>query len=50
MIEYIVGIILLGVGGFLVWESSVALSERKKRFRDGTHDYYDNPIDKEKDE
>jgi len=50
MIEFIIGSILLGIGGFLVWESSVVLSERKKRFRDGTHDYYDNPIKKEEDE
>jgi hypothetical protein len=36
--------------GWIVWESSVIIDERKKRYRAGTHDYYDNPIKKEKDE
>ena len=44
--EYIIGLVILFAMGWIVWESSVALSERKARFRAGTHDYYDNPINK----
>ena len=31
---------------WMVWESTLAISERKERYRAGTHDYYDNPIKK----
>ena len=48
--EYIIGLVILFAMGWIVWESSVALSERKARFRAGTHDYYDNPIKKEDNE
>lgn len=30
-----------------VWISSIILEERKARYRAGTHDYYDNPIEKD---
>ena len=50
ILQYIVGTILLAGMAWVVWESSVALDERKKRFRSGTHDYYDNPIKKEDNE
>lgn len=33
---------------WVTWESSVMISERKARYRAGTHDYYDNPIKKDK--
>lgn len=46
----IIGLIILFVMGWIVWESNVIISERKARFRAGTHDYYDNPIKKENDE
>ena len=48
--EYIIGLVILFGMGWIVWESNVMLSERKARFRAGTHDYYDNPIKKENDE
>ena len=45
-----VGVVMI-VGMILfVWESTVMLEERKKRYRAGTHDYYDNPIKKDNDE
>jgi hypothetical protein len=36
--------------GWFAWESSVMVSEKKARYRAGTHDYYDNPIEKDKQE
>ena len=33
------------VTGWFAWESSVMVSEKKARYRAGTHDYYDNPIE-----
>tara|TARA_R110002020_G_scaffold181450_6_gene376453 strand:- start:3247 stop:3447 length:201 start_codon:yes stop_codon:yes gene_type:complete len=46
MIYEIFNIVLLIVLGWAVWESSVMVSEKKNRYRAGTHDYYDNPIRK----
>jgi len=49
LINLISGALLLGFTWF-VYMSSVLVSERKARYRAGTHDYYDNPIvDKDKD-
>lgn len=48
--EYIIGVIILFIMGWIVWESSIIIEERKERFRAGTHDYYDNPIKKDNDE
>ncbi|MDA9953148.1 hypothetical protein N9D61_02250 [Planktomarina sp.] len=42
----IVGLIILAGIALAVWTSSVMLGERKARYRAGTHDYYDNPINK----
>ena len=50
VLQYILGTVLLSGMAWAIWESSIALSERKARFRAGTHDYYDNPIKKEDDE
>ena len=50
ILQYIVGTILLAGMAWVVWESSVMLEERKARYRAGTHDYYDNPIEKDNDE
>ena len=36
------------ITGWFAWESSVMISEKKARYRAGTHDYYDNPIEKDK--
>ena len=30
--------------GIFAYMSSILVSEKKARFRAGTHDYYDNPI------
>ena len=46
-IQYTLGIILVVIMGRIIWESSLVLQERKQRYLDGTHDYYDNPIDKD---
>ena len=40
-------IIITALFGWFVWESSVMISEKKARYRAGTHDYYDNPINKD---
>ena len=40
----IVGLIIVAGMALAVWTSSVMLYERKERYRAGTHDYYDNPI------
>jgi len=50
MFEIIVGSVLIIIMARIVWESSVMLVERKARYRAGTHDYYDNPIEKEDNE
>tara|TARA_B100000963_G_scaffold282141_1_gene250706 strand:- start:2538 stop:2756 length:219 start_codon:yes stop_codon:yes gene_type:complete len=47
ILQYIVGIILVLIMGRMVWESAVILDERKQRYRNGTHDYYDNPIEED---
>ena len=41
-------ILIFIVAGWFAWESSVMVSEKKARQRAGTHDYYGNPIKKEK--
>jgi|TARA_R110000823_G_scaffold187405_3_gene319671 hypothetical protein len=40
-------ILILCIVGYLVYESSIMVSEKKSRYRAGTHDYYDNPIEEE---
>ena len=43
-------VLLITVGaGYFAYMSSVMVSEKKARYRAGTHDYYDRPI-KDKDE
>lgn len=37
------GLVLL-VMGWVAYMSCVLVSEKKERYRAGTHDYYDNPI------
>ena len=39
-------IVITALLGWFAWESSVMVSEKKARYRAGTHDYYDNPINK----
>ena len=42
MIYEILHVALLIISGCVAWESSVMISEKKKRYGAGTHDYYDN--------
>ena len=41
----IIGFVILLFAGYVAVESSVMVSEKKARYRAGTHDYYDNPIE-----
>ena len=50
IVEIALSIVLLVFMASLVWHSSMIIEERKQRYRAGTHDYYDNPIEKDKDE
>ena len=50
IIQHGFGIVLLIVFGYFTYISSLLISERKERYRAGTHDYYDNPIEKGDDE
>ena len=43
-LNFIMGLILLVIAGIFVWQSHILIAERKHRYRAGTHDYYDNPI------
>ena len=38
-------IIILVLTAWMVWDSTVMISEKKARYKAGTHDYYDNPIE-----
>lgn len=47
MIDVLNCILAIGVTlfmGYFAYMSSVLVSEKKARYRAGTHDYYDNPI------
>ena len=44
VINFIIGIVLTIFMGIFAYMSSVLVSEKKARFKAGTHDYYDNPI------
>jgi len=39
-------VIAMTAGAWICWESSLMITERKERYRAGTHDYYDNPVKK----
>ena len=45
VINFVLGVVLVIASFFFVYMSSVLVSERKARYKAGTHDYYDNPID-----
>ena len=47
VLQHTLGIVLVVFMARIVWESSIVLHERKQRYLNGTHDYYDNPIDKD---
>tara|TARA_Y100001937_G_C7081832_1_gene313384 strand:+ start:35 stop:193 length:159 start_codon:yes stop_codon:yes gene_type:complete len=44
IINFIIGFVLMIAAGVFAYMSSVLVSEKKARYRAGTHDYYDNPI------
>ena len=46
MIGDIITVLLVIVMGYIAFISSVLVSERKARYKAGTHDYYDNPINR----
>lgn len=45
IINLFLGIVLTLAMGYFAYMSSVLVSEKKARYRAGTHDYYDNPIE-----
>ena len=47
ILNFIFAGIILVVSGWFAWESSVMISEKKARQKAGTHDYYDNVIEKQ---
>ena len=40
--------IILVFSGWVAWDSSVMISEKKARQKAGTHDYHDNVIEEQK--
>jgi len=49
VVNFFIGIVFVIAAAYFAYMSSVLVSEKKARYRAGTHDYYDNPI-KENDE
>jgi len=49
ILNFLFGIVILVAAGYFAYMSHVLVSEKKARYRAGTHDYYDRPI-KDKDE
>ena len=41
----IIAFVIVVFSGWVAWESSVMVSEKKARYKAGTHDYYDRPIE-----
>lgn len=50
VLNFFLGIALVIVAAWLAWMSSVLVSEKKARYRAGTHDYYDNKIESDEDD
>lgn len=50
ILNFIFGVVIFLAAGYFAYMSSVLVSEKKARYRAGTHDYYDNPIEKDSDE
>ena len=44
VINFMIGIVLTIAMGYFAYMTSVLVSEKKARYRAGTHDYYDQPI------
>ncbi len=47
ILEVILGIVIFIGAGYFAYMSNVLVSEKKERYRAGTHDYYDRPIEKD---
>ena len=47
ILEFLIGAIITYYGVKALWVSSLIIDERKQRYRDGTHDYYGNKIEKD---
>ena len=45
VVNFFIGIVFVIAAAYFAYMSSVLVSERKARYRAGTHDYYDNPIE-----
>jgi hypothetical protein len=45
--EFLIGVALISFGGWILWESTMMVEEKKQRRRMGLTDYYDNPIKKD---
>jgi hypothetical protein len=43
-------IVITVLFGWLAWETTIMVSEKKARYRAGTHDYHDNLIEEESDD
>jgi len=50
VLNFFLGIALVIVAAWFAWMSSVLVSEKKARYRAGTHDYYDNKIERDEDD
>jgi len=49
ILEFIIGMVLIGLGILVLIVSSDIINERKQQRRDGTHDYYGNKIEEDDD-
>lgn len=47
LIQNIMGLFFLAGMGWMAYMSCVLVSEKKARYKAGTHDYYDRPIEPE---
>ena len=48
IVGYLVGLPIVVLGALFVWQSAKLIEEKKQRRRLGITDYYDNPIEKDK--
>ena len=44
-INFILSLVIFIFAGYFAYISSVLVSEKRARYKAGTHDYYDNPIE-----
>ncbi len=43
ILAHLFGLGILSIMIVGIWESTMILEDRKKKYREGTHDYYGNP-------